>query len=169
MTVRIIGAVTIFAVSLYTGGACTVLWQKRVAVLSSFCKLLGALEEGISVMGLPQQAIILPFSDSFLEETGFLGTVRCLWKQDACTDALFRALSESAVRRFMEEEEYNLLSCFFAELGCEDRVREGERCAFVRTRLQSMRDEASASLGARCRIARTLAGAVGCAAVLMLL
>ena len=67
MTVRIIGAVTIFAVSLYTGGACTVLWQKRVAVLSSFCKLHGALEAGISVMGLPQQAIILPLSDSFLE------------------------------------------------------------------------------------------------------
>ena len=120
-------------------------------------------------MGLPQQAIILSFADSFLEDTGFLGTVRLLWKQDACTDALSRALSESAIRRFMEEEEYYLLSCFFAELGCEDRVREGERCAFVRTRLQSMRDEASASLGARCRIARTLAGAVGCAAALMLL
>ncbi len=169
MTVRIIGAAVIFAVSLYTGGACTVLWQRRVAVLSSFCKLLGALEDGISVMGLPQQNIVLPFSDAVLEETGFLGTVRFLWEQDPGTGVLSRALSESGIRRFMEEEEYVLLRRFFADLGCEDRVREGERCAYVRARLQAVRDEASAALGARCRIARTLAGAVGCAAALMLL
>ena len=169
MTVRIVGAAVIFAVSLYTGGACTVLWQKRVAVLVSFCKLLGALEEGISVMGLPMQNILLPFSDTVLEETGFLGRMRFLWEQDLCADALSRALSESGIRRYMEDEEYTVLLRFFEELGSEDRVREGERCAYVRARLQAMREEASAALGARCRIARTLAGAVGCAAALMLL
>jgi len=43
MTLRLFGAAVIFAVSLYTGGACTVLWQKRVEVLSAFCRLLSAL------------------------------------------------------------------------------------------------------------------------------
>lgn len=169
MTVRLCGAAVIFAVSLYTGGACTVLWQKRVEVLTAFCRLLSVLENGISVMGLPIQGIVLSFSDGILEQTGFLPQVRCLWEQDLCADALQGALSESGIRRWMEEEEYRLLDDFFAKLGSEDREREGERCAYTHARLQNLRDEAASDLSARCRIARTLAGAVGCAAALMLL
>jgi len=169
MTLRLFGAAVIFAVSLYTGGACTVLWQKRVEVLSAFCRLLSALENGISVMGLPIYGIVLSYADTTLEQTGFLSQARCLWEQDLCADALAHALSESDTRRWMEEEEYRLLDAFFAQLGSEDREREGERCAYVRARLQNLRDEGASALSARCRIARTLAGAVGCAAALMLL
>jgi stage III sporulation protein AB len=169
MTVRLFGAAVIAAVSLYTGGACTALWQKRVEVLSAFCRLLSALENGISVMGLPIQGIVLSFSDGILEQTGFLPQVRVIWEQDFCADALTHALSESGIRRWMEEEEYRLLDDFFAQLGSENREREGERCAYIHARLRNLRDEAASDLSARCRIARTLAGAVGCAAALMLL
>ena len=127
------------------------------------------LENGISVMGLPIQGIVLSFSDGILEQTGFLPQVRCLWEQDLCADALQGALSESGIRRWMEEEEYRLLDDFFAQLGSENREREGERCAYIHARLRNLRDEAASDLSARCRIARTLAGAVGCAAALMLL
>ncbi len=169
MMTRIIGAAVIFAVSLYTGGACTVLWQKRVEVLSSFCRLLSALEDGISVMGLPMQTIVVPFADSTLEQTGFLPQARRLWERDPATNALRQALDSSGIRRFMEEEETVLLCGFFEALGTEDRVREGSRCTYVHARLRALREDASSVLSVRCRIARTIAGAVGCAAALMLL
>lgn len=169
MTVRIIGAAIIFAVSLYTGGACTVLWQKRVEVLLSFCRLLSAMEDGVSVMGLPMQKIVVPFSDVMLERTGFLPQVRRLWEQNPGDSALRQALDISGIRRWMEEEETALLCRFFEELGTEDRVREGERCAYVHARLQALREDASSALAVRCRIARTVSGAVGCAAALLLL
>lgn len=169
MTVRIIGAAMIFAVSLYTGGACTVLWQKRVEVLSSFCRLLSAMEDGISVMGLPVQSIVVPFADPMLEKAGFLPQVRRLWEQNPGDRALGQALDIPGIRRWMEEEETALLARFFAELGTEDRAREGERCAYVHARLRALREDAASVLAVRCRIARTVSGAVGCAAALLLL
>jgi len=169
MTVRILGAAIIFVVSLYTGGACTVLWQKRVAVLSSFCHLVSALEDGISVMGLPIQAIVVPFADAVLEQTGFLPLARQLWEENPGTNALRQALDGCGIRRYMEAEETALLCGFFDALGQEDRAREGDRCAYVHARLQALYDDSASVLAVRCRIARTIAGAVGCAAALMLL
>ena len=169
MTARFVGAAVIGAVSLYTGGAYTVLCQRRAQLLSSFCRLVGALEDGISVMGLPMDRILSTFEDPGLSQAGFLSAVRTVLEQDPYADALRQALVQSDVRRFMEDEEYGLLWDFFGELGSDDRVREGERCAYVHARLQTLRDEAGSALPARCRIARTLAGAIGCAAALMLL
>lgn len=169
MTVRVIGAAVIAAVSLYAGGSYTVLCQRRVRLLSSFCGLVGALEDGISVMGLPMEKILLTFSDTYLEQMGFLPAVRRLWAMDPYTDVLRQALTDSELCRFLEKEELALLDHFFSFLGSEGRTREGERCAYVRARLCSMRDEAMQALPARCRIAKTLAGAIGCAAALMLL
>ncbi len=169
MTVRMIGAAMIFAVSLYTGGACTVLWQKRVELLISFCRLLSALEDGISTMGLSVQSIVVPFTDPMLEKTGFLPQVRRLWEQDPGSCALLQALEVPGICRWMEEEESVLLCRFFEELGTENRTREGERCAHVHARLRALREDAASALAVRCRIARTVSGAVGCAAALMLL
>ena len=115
MTVRICGAVMIAAVSLYVGGACSAQWQRRVELLSAFCRLLEALGDGIAVMGLPMQQIVLPFSDAVLERTGFLPKVRQLWEEDMCADALRQALGSGAVSRWLEEEDMALLGECFAD------------------------------------------------------
>lgn len=169
MTARLVGAVLIGTVSLYTGGAVIGMWQRRVTQLTAFCRLLHALSDGIGTMGLPIQQIIGHFADTELERVGFLSAVRRIWSELPSADALSMAFTECLPLLELEAEERGLLQQFFAHLGSEDRAREGERCAYVHARLQTVRDEAASALPARCRIAKTLAGALGCAAALMLL
>lgn len=168
MTARIIGVLLIGGVSLYTGGSLIHIWQKRAAQLSSFAKLLSALEDGIGKMGLPIQNIVASFSDVVLENAGFLQAARQMGS-DCPVNALGQAFSASQPHLALNEEERVLLEQFFAALGTEDRAREAERCAYVRSRLEHLHGEAAGALPAQCRIARTLAGAVGCAAALLLL
>ena len=169
MTARIVGAVLIGAVSLYVGGAFTCMWQRRVVQLWAFCRLLSALEDGIGKMGLPVQSIVSSFSDTVLDKAGFLSETRRIWDADPTADALGGAFDVCLSHLSLDGEECALLSSFFASLGSEDRAREAERCRYVGSRLRAIYEEAAGSLAARCKIARTVSGAVGCAAALMLL
>lgn len=169
MTGRLLGVLLIGAVSLYTGGAFVSLWQRRVEQLAAFCRLLGALEDGIGVMGLSVGEILGQFSDDTLEKTGFLPLVRRILDDNPTGDAPGDAFAVCRPRLALEDEDCALLRQFFVRIGTEDRVREQERCAYVRARLHTLCTEAESALPARCRIARTLAGAFGCAAALMLL
>ena len=169
MTARVIGVLLIGAVSLYTGGALVCIWQRRVEQLSAFCRLLLALEDGIGKMGLPVQSMIDSFSDEVLEAVGFLPAARSMSTSDDPVNALGQAFAACLPAMSMDDEERVLLEQFFAVLGTENRVREAERCAYVHSRLRVLHDEAAGALPARCKIARTLSGAVGCAAALLLL
>ena len=169
MTARIIGAVLIGAVSLYVGGAFCSMWQHRVQQLLSFGRLAEALGDGIGTMGLSVRHIVESFSDTVLENTGFLPAARTVWNDDPTAAALGTALASCLPRLSLESEELALLSSFFDRLGSEDRERECARCGYVHARLQALHEAAAGALSARCRIARTLSGAVGCAAALMLL
>ena len=169
MTARIIGALLIAGVSLSVGGSLIHIWQKRAAQLSSFCRLLSALEDGIGKMGLPIQSIVASFSDEVLEAADFLPTARRLGESDRPVNALGQAFSVCHPYLAIDEEERVLLEQFFCVLGTEDRAREAQRCAYVRSRLERLHGEAVSALPAQCRIAKTLAGAVGCAAALLLL
>lgn len=168
MYTGVIGAAMIFAVSLYTGGAFIALWKRRLDGLEAFCSLAGTLHDGIAVMGLAVDEIVVRVSDPFLEQSGFLPSVRAGYQLGE-EHVLCGALDAGIGYWMPEEEEYRLLYEFFASVGCEDRIREGERCAYVMSRLQAIHDRAANAHPSRCRIARTLAGAVGGAAVLLLL
>ena len=168
MYTGVIGAVLIAAVSVYTGGAFIALWKRRLDGLGAFCTLAGALHDGIAVMGLAVDEIVLRISDPFLEQSGFLPSVREGYRAGE-EHVLCRALDAAAGYWMPEDGEYRLLYEFFASVGCEDRIREGERCAYVMSRLRAMLDLAEKAHPSRCRIAKTLAGAVGGAAVLLLL
>lgn len=169
MTAKLVGVLLIGAASLYTGGALISAWQRRVEQLAAFCRLVTALEDGIGKMGLPVQQIVGPFTDPVLEAAGYLPTVRSIWASDPTAAALGDAFAAYQAGGYTDAEENRLLSRFFAELGSGERAGEAERCAYVRARLQAIYDGASTALPARCRIAGTLAGALGCAAALMLL
>lgn len=168
MRTGLIGAVLIFGVSLYTAGAFISLWKRRLEGLEAYCALAAALHDGIAVMGLSVEEIVLQTSDAFLERSGFLRAAR-LWYGMHEADVLCRALEAARGYWMPEEGEYRLLYTFFASLGGEDRIREGERCAYLRDRLRLLCDSAAQAFPARCRITKTLAAAAGGAAVLLLL
>ncbi|MBQ7301237.1 MAG: hypothetical protein IJW77_15530 [Clostridia bacterium] len=169
MSVRLLGAVLLGAVFLYIGGAICVQWQRNVDALGAVCRLTSALHDGIAMMGLPIGDIIAVFHDDFLEKTGFLPDVRRRLAEDPAADALSAAFAVCARDFTFDTGDAALIGSFFAKIGSEDRAREGERCAYVHTRLQSRYAEAAAALPARCRIAKTVCGALGCTAALMLL
>lgn len=168
MTVRIVGAVLIAAASVAVGAGCVGNWERRVRQLGAFCRLLLALRDGISILGLPLAQIVSRFSDGVLEECGYLPYLRAALEAGA-----YGAFSEGLRRCLgmlvLEEAELSLLLSCFDALGTEDSGRECARCDYCLARLQALYDEAVAALPARSRIAKTLSAAAGGVTVLLLL
>ncbi|MBQ7981957.1 MAG: hypothetical protein IJ302_00165 [Clostridia bacterium] len=168
MTVRIVGAALIAAASVAVGAGCVGIWERRVRQLGAFCRLLGALRDGIAILGLPLSQIVSRFSDGVLEESGYLPYLRT-----ALGGGEYGAFSEGLRRcrgtLVLEEGEMTLLLSCFDALGTEDSGRECARCEYCLARLQALYDEAAAALPARSRIAKTLSAAAGGVTVLLLL
>lgn len=160
-SVKLAGALLIFATSLYLSAQIGLLAQRRMRQTEAFLALLRYIKAQVACFKTPVAEIYQSFQNRVLEECGFLAALR--------ERGLGEALDTCEGALFLSEAEFELLHAFADELGRGFQEEQLDSCDYHIGALEAHYAKQKEELPKRCKIYRTLVLTAGIMLIILLI